>query len=156
MVEIRQEIDIKGTADAVFAGIVDFRAYERWLTSSSSFRGITDISSDPIELGTTWVEPGRGGVRRGTVTRFEPPTCVAFHQPMTMRPRVLGVIDISVVLTLSPTAGGVHVRRVVTVGVPRQLKIVQPLVIRQIRTESGRTLLALKACVEAAESHPGR
>ena len=150
MTRIRQEAEIDAPAERIFAAIVDFRGYDRWLTTSSVFEGISDISSDPIALGTTWSEPGPNGVRRGTVTEFEAPTRVTFHQPMTMSPRFLGVIDITVSVTLTPaTPTSVLVRRVVMIGIPLPLKLVQPLVVRQFRIESGRTLLALKDFAES-------
>jgi len=37
----------------------------------------------------------------------------------------------------------------VTLGIPRPLRLVQPVLIRAFRTESTRTLLALKAHAEA-------
>lgn len=149
MTQIRQEAEIAAPAERIFAAIVDFRGYDRWLTTSSVFEGITDISSDAIRLGTTWSEPGPNGVRHGTVTEFESPTRVTFRQPMTLRPRLLGVIDITVSLTLIPGPNSVHVRRVVTLGIPWTLKVVQPFVVRQFRLESGRTLLALKDFAES-------
>ena len=149
MLLIRQEAEIDAPAEKIFAAIVDLRGYERWLARSEVFEGITNISSDPIALGTTWSEPGPNGVRHGTVTDFEAPTRVTFHQPMTMSPRLLGVIDITVSVTLTPTAASVVVRRVVTIGIPWPLKLVQPLVVRQFRAEGGRTLLALKRFAEA-------
>ena len=149
MLQIRQETEIDAAAEKIFAAIVDLRGYERWLGRSEVFEGITDISSDPIALGTTWAEPGPNGVRHGTVTEFEASTRVTFHQPMTMSPRLLGVIDITVSLTLTPTPTSVHVRRVVTIGIPWPLKLVRPIVVRQFRVESGRTLLALKRFAEA-------
>jgi uncharacterized protein YndB with AHSA1/START domain len=148
MSEIRQEAHIRAPVEEIFAAIADFRGYGRWLTTSSVFEGISDISSDPIRLGTTWSERGPNGVRQGTVTEFEAPTRVTFHQPMMLTPRLLGIIDINVSLTLAPTPTAVHVRRVVTIGIPWQLKLVQPFVVRQFRIESGRTLLALKAFAE--------
>lgn len=151
MAQIRQEAEIRAPAEKIFTAIVDLRGYDRWLATSNVFEGITDISSDPIALGTTWTEPGPNGVRHGTVTQFEPPTRVTFHQPMTMRPRFLGVIDISVGVTLTPSPTSVHVQRVVTFGIPWQLKLVQPLVARQFRAESGRTLLALKESLRAPD-----
>ena len=149
MAQIRQEAEIVASAENIFAAIVDLRGYERWLPTSNVFEGITDISSDPVALGTTWAEPGPNGVRHGTVTEFESPTRVTFHQPMTMRPRFLGVIDISVSLTLTPSPRSVHVRRVVTFRVPWPLKLVQPFVVRQFAAESGRTLVALKNFAES-------
>lgn len=149
MTQIRQEAEIAAPVERIFDAIVDLRGYGRWLTTSSVFEGITDISSDPTRLGTTWTEHGPNGVRRGRVTEFEAPTRVTFHQPMTMSPRLLGIIDITISLTLTPTPGSVLVRRVVTIGLPWQLRLVQPLVVRQFHAESGRTLLALKAFAES-------
>jgi uncharacterized protein YndB with AHSA1/START domain len=148
MAQIRQEAEIVASAEKIFAAIVDLRGYERWLPTSNVFEGITDISSDPVALGTTWAEPGPNGVRYGTVTEFESPTRVTFHQPMTMRPRFLGVIDITVSLTLTPSLRSVHVRRVVTFRVPWPLRLVQPFVVRLFGMESGRTLAALKNFAE--------
>jgi len=149
MTQIRFEAEIEAPVERIFAAIVDLRGYERWLARSNVFEGITDISSDPIRLGTTWSERGPNGVRRGTVTEFEPPTRVTFHQPMTMSPRFLGVIDIAISITLTPTTRSVHLLRVVTIGIPSPLKLVQPLVVRQFRSESDRTLLALKNFAES-------
>src|ERR1700704_1342388 len=149
MVQIREQAEIEAPVEEIFAAIVDLRGYDRWLATSKVFEGITDISSDPIALGTTWSEPGPNGVRRGTVTEFEAPTRVTFHQPMTMSPRLLGIIDITVSVTLTPRPASVHVRRVVTIGIPWPLKLVQPLVVRQFRTEGGRTLVALKRFAES-------
>jgi len=148
MTQIRQEAEIEAPVERIFAAIVDLRAYDRWLERSNVFEGITDISSDPIALGTTWSEPGPNGVRRGTVTAFEAPTRVTFHQPMTMSPRLLGVIDITVAITLIPKPMSVHVIRVVTVKIPWPLKLVQPIVVWQFRIESARALLALKHFAE--------
>jgi uncharacterized protein YndB with AHSA1/START domain len=149
MTHIAQEVEIQAPVERIFAAIVDLHGYDRWLAASRVFDGITEISSDPIVLGTTWSEPGPNGVRRGTVTEFEAPTRVTFHQPMTMSPRLLGIIDITVGVTLTPRPTSVHVRRVVTIGIPWPLKLVQPLVVRQFRSESGRTLVALKRFAES-------
>ena len=148
MTEIHEETVIDAPIEEIFAAIVDFRGYDRWLVKSSVFEGITEISADPIALGTTWSERGPNGVRYGTVTEFEPPTRVIFRQPMTMTPRFLGVIDITVRIDLTQAPMSVHVRRVVTIGIPWPLKLVQPLVVRQFRGESGRTLQALKRFAE--------
>ena len=150
MTQIHQEAEIEAPVEKVFAAIVDFRGYRHWLAPSTVFQGITDISSGPIALGTTWSERGPNGVRRGTITEFEAPTRVTFHQPMTMNSRFLGTIDITVSLALTPTPRSVQVRRVVTIGIPWPLKFVQPFVVRQFRAESGRTLLALKRFAESS------
>ena len=112
--------------------------------SSSAFHGTTEVSAGPVTLGTTYREPGPFGVRNGTVTEFEPPARITFHQPMTMKLHA-GTVDVTLRYTLVPGAGLTHVGRVVTITVPWPLKLVQPILVRAFRTESRRTLLALKA-----------
>ena len=148
MIEIQYETEIHCPAEKIFDVIVNLRDYDRWLTTSKSFRGTTEISSDPVTLGTTYIESEPTGVRHGTVTEFQPPTQVTFHQPMSMKPHFLGIIDIHLRYTLTPTAALTHVRRVCTLTIHWPLKLAQPLIVRQFRTENGRTLLALKAFAE--------
>jgi hypothetical protein len=82
-------------------------------------------------------------VRYGTVTEFERPTTIAFHQPMTIKLH-LGTVDVVMRYTLTPEARSTRVERVVTLGIPRSLKLVQPVLVHAFRVESGRTLLVLK------------
>jgi uncharacterized protein YndB with AHSA1/START domain len=149
MVRILLEADMPGPAETVFDTIVDLPGYGRWLTPSAEYAGTTEISTDPIAAGTTYVERSPGGVRHGTVTELDRPSRVAFHQPMTMRPRLLGVIDIHVAYTLAPTAGGVHLTREVTLSMGPLLSLLRPVVLRRFRRESRRTMDALAAFVRA-------
>jgi uncharacterized protein YndB with AHSA1/START domain len=151
MVRLSLEIDIHSSAETVFDAIVDLRGYGRWLSTSSAYPGTTEISADPIAAGTTYVEQGPSGVRHGAVTELRAPERVTFHQPMTMKPALLGVVDIHVTYTLTPTPDGVHVDRLVDVTIGWPLKLVRPLVLRQFRQESERTMRALK---DFAESRP--
>jgi Polyketide cyclase / dehydrase and lipid transport len=144
MTEIPSEADIHCPAEKIFDVIIDFRGQGRWLTQSSAFRGTSEISTDPVTLGTTYREPGPLGVRNGTVTEFERPVKVTFHQPMTLRLHS-GIVDVTLRYTLTPGAGPTHVKRVVTITVPWHLKLIQPVIVHAFRVESGRTLLALKA-----------
>jgi hypothetical protein len=144
MFEIPSDADIQCSAEKIFDLIIDFRGQDRWLPKSSAFHGTSDVSSNPVTLGTTYREPGPFGVRNGTVTEFDRPTKITFHQPMTMKLNS-GIIEVTMRYTLSPRAESTQVRRVVTIGVPWSLKLFQPLLVREFRVESGRTLLALKA-----------
>jgi len=145
MVELEFEADVAGPAETVFDALVDLPGYGRWLSSSSAYAGTTEISPGPIAAGTTYVERSPSGTRHGTVTEFDRPSRVTFHQPMSMRPRLLGVIDIHVTYTLTATVAGTHVTRVVRLAMPWQLRLVQPLVLRQFDSESRRTMAALAA-----------
>jgi uncharacterized protein YndB with AHSA1/START domain len=148
MVELRCEADIRCPAEKIFDVITDFSGQDRWLAKSSAFHGTTPLSPGPVTVGATYCEPGPFGVRNGTVTEVERPAKITFHQPMTMKFRA-GTIDVTVRYTLTPDAGSTHVTRVVTLGIPRSLKVLQPLLVRAFRKESERTLLALKAYAEA-------
>lgn len=140
------EADIRCPAEKIFDVITDFGGQERWLSKSSAFRGTTAISPDPVCLGTTYREPGPFGVRNGTVTEFERPTAITFRQPMTLRLGA-GIVDVTLRYTLTPgpAARVTHVARVVTITVPPRLRMLQPVLLRAFRTESTRTLMALKA-----------
>jgi uncharacterized protein YndB with AHSA1/START domain len=152
MTRLTLDADIDGPAEEIFSLITDFGGQDRWLSRSSSFRGTTLLSPGPVALGTRYRESDPFGVRNGTVTAFEPPLKVTFHQPMTLRLRA-GTIDVSVDYTLTPSAGSTHVTRVVTLGIPGPLWLVRPLLVRAFRQESTRTLLALKA--HAGGQRPG-
>jgi uncharacterized protein YndB with AHSA1/START domain len=151
MVTFSLAAEIHGPAERVFDAIVDLRGYGRWLGSSADYGGTVEISTDPVAAGTTYVERSGVGVRRGTVTELVRPTRVTFDQPMTMRPKLFGVIDIRVTYSLTPVTEGARVERDVTVELPWQLKPVAPLVVARFRRESERTIQALKAFVEASE-----
>jgi uncharacterized protein YndB with AHSA1/START domain len=142
--EIPSQADIQCQAEKIFDLIIDFKGQDRWLTKSSAFRGTSEISSDPVTLGTTYREPGPFGVRNGTVTEFERPTKITFHQPMTMRLHA-GTVDVTLRYTLTPDGESTRVTRVVTIEVPWSLRLIQPVLVRAFRVESGRTLVALKA-----------
>jgi uncharacterized protein YndB with AHSA1/START domain len=144
MIQIPAEADIHCSADRIFDLIADLQGQDRWLTSSSAFRGTTEVSSNPAALGTTYNEPGPLGVRHGVVTEFQRPTAITFTQPMTIKLR-LGTIDVVMRYSLTPQGETTHVHRVVTVSIPWPLKLVSPLVVGSFRHESRRTLMALKA-----------
>ena len=144
MTEIRFETDMQCPADKIFDVIIDFRGQDRWLTKTAAFRGTSNISSSPVTLGATYREPSPFGARHGTVTEFERPTKITFHQPMAMALHS-GTVDVTVRYTLAPRGQSTQVQRVVTLGIPWPLKLLQPLLMRKWRAEQRRTLLALKA-----------
>jgi uncharacterized protein YndB with AHSA1/START domain len=144
MTEIEAAADIRCPAEKIFDVIIDFRGQDRWLAKSSAFRGTSEISSDPVTLGTTYREPGPFGVRNGKVTEFDRPAKITFHQPMTMKLHA-GTVEVTLRYTLTPVAESTRVQRVVTMGFPRSLTLFRPVLVHAFRVESGRTLLALKA-----------
>jgi uncharacterized protein YndB with AHSA1/START domain len=147
-VELPSEADIHCRAETIFDLIVDFDGQSQWLSMSSAYRGTKSASVGPAVLGTTYREPGPLGVRNGTVTEYERPNRVTFHQPMTIT-FGLGVVDITLRYRLTPNDRVTHVHRAVTITVPGRLRLVEPLIVLAFRRESGRTLKALKAYADA-------
>jgi uncharacterized protein YndB with AHSA1/START domain len=144
MTDLTFEADIDGPAEKIFGLITDLGGQGRWLTRSSSFRGTTLLSPGPVGIGTRYRESDPFGIRNGTVTEFEPASRVTFHQPMTLRLHA-GTIDVTVAYTLTAAAGSTHVTRIVTLGIPRSLRLATPLLISAFSKESARTMVALKA-----------
>ena len=152
-IDLPSEADINCPVETIFGLIVDFNRQGRWLSESSAFKGTTEVSTDPVRLGTTYREPGPLGVRNGVVTEFEPPTRITFRQPMTLKLHA-GTLDITLRYTLTPQGTGTHVRRVCTLGLPPHLAPFKPVFVRAFRAESGRTLVALKTYADGLTAQP--
>ena len=145
---IERHVDIASPVDAVFALICDLHDYVRWLPSAGDYEGTTEISPPPVTVGTTYVEHGRRGVRRGRVVALERPTRVVFRQPMTLRPRLAGTLDSTVTMSVAATPVGSRVTRTVELGIPTRLALVRSLIVGRYVRESERMLHALKAFAE--------
>jgi uncharacterized protein YndB with AHSA1/START domain len=143
MTELPSHTDIVCPASTIFDIITDLANQGRWLSESSAFKGTRDMSSYPVQFGTTYREPGPVGVRNGVVTEFEPPTRITFDQPMRLKWH-LGTLGVVLRYTLTPFDGGTHVHRVCTLTVPSHLRLLKPIFVRSFRVESARTLAALK------------
>jgi uncharacterized protein YndB with AHSA1/START domain len=152
MGEMRFTILVEAPAEEIFAVIADVAGYATWLPGSKSFGVTTDISPLPVGLGTTYVDAGPAGVRRGEVTAYEPPGRICFHQPMDVAGPLRGTIDIHLCHTLEPTDGATRVGRELTLGIPGALKLATPLIKGMFRKENQRVLAALKAHCEVPET----
>jgi carbon monoxide dehydrogenase subunit G len=151
MPDLHFTILIQGSPETIFALIADLAHYDRWLPGSSSFGAITEISPLPVALGTTYIDAGPSGVRRGVVTEYDPPTLISFHQPMQVKQGLIsGAIDIHLRHTLEPQGQSTRLDRDLTLGIQGLLKLAQPVIIAQFRRENERMLLALKRYVEKA------
>jgi uncharacterized protein YndB with AHSA1/START domain len=149
VIELEFEADIRASAESVFALLVDLRNYDRWLPRSAAFHGTTEISDGPIGVGTTYLEPGPRGVRRGKITEFARPTRVAFEQPMTMKPRAVGLVAIRLDHTLTPADGIVKLRRTLNLSLSGPVKFARSMVKRQFVVENERMISALKTFAES-------
>jgi uncharacterized protein YndB with AHSA1/START domain len=149
MVELKFETDIRANAERIFSLLADLRDYDRWLPASPAFRGTVRISEGPIAVGTTYVEPGPFGTRHGVVTTMDRPTRLAFEQPMTLKPRALGVIGIKLQHMLTPDGASVHLLRTLELSPQGPVKLFMPLLVGMFRSENERMLRTLKHYAEA-------
>jgi uncharacterized protein YndB with AHSA1/START domain len=148
MVELKFEADIHASAERVFSLLADLRDYDRWLPRSSAFHGTVTISEGPIAVGTTYVEPGPFGTRHGIVTAMDRPTLLAFEQPMTLKPRALGVIGIKLQHILTPDGASVHLMRSLELLPQGPVNLFMPLLAGMFRTENERMMQTLKRYAE--------
>jgi uncharacterized protein YndB with AHSA1/START domain len=149
MPEMHFSVLINGSAETIFALLADLEHYDRWLPGSAEFGSIIEIAPLPVGLGTTYIDAGPSGVRHGTVTEFDPPRHLSFHQPMLVkRGMVRGTIDIHVRQNLEPEDQMMRLTRDLTLNIHGLLKAVQPVVIAGFRRENERMLRILKQYVE--------
>lgn len=155
---IHQTIIIHAPATEVFTIVADLPTYHNWLPESPAFKGTTQVSHNPVKLGTTYHEPGPAGTRKGEVIEFEPPGAdrvgrITFKQPMLMKPYVLGMVldvKLEVKMTELREDGAVKTRleRDVYLTFPWALWALKPLVDMEFKKESLRTMEALKDYAE--------
>jgi uncharacterized protein YndB with AHSA1/START domain len=149
MVELKFEAEIRASAERVFSLLADLRNYDRWLPTSSAFHGTVAISEGPIVVGTTYVEPGPLGTRHGILTEMDRPIQLAFEQPMTLKPRALGVIGIRLIHTLTPNGASVHLLRALELSPRGPVRWAMPFLVGMFRSENDRMMRTLKAYAEA-------
>jgi uncharacterized protein YndB with AHSA1/START domain len=148
---IHLEITIAAPRAKIFAVLTDLPAYSTWLPQSSAFKGTTEVSSTPVQLGTTYLEPGPAGLRKGEIVEFEDPKKVTFHQPMSLKPYFLGIVldvRVEMVLEEGDTEGVTVLKRDVKLGYPWVLWPFKVVVNNEFRGESWRTMELLKKHVE--------
>jgi len=157
---IHLSITINAPAKEVFGILIDLPTYHNWLPESTAFKGTTQVSHNPIKLGTTYHEPGPAGTRKGEVVELEAPASgkpgiVTFRQPMSMKPYVLGLLlDVKVSMKVTEEAGAqgagsrTVLERDVDLSYPWALWAFKPLVDAEFKKESLRTLESLKAYAE--------
>ena len=142
---------IEGSPEAIFDLMADMPNYGRWLPGSGAFGGTTQVSPYPVRLGTTYLDAGPAGERPGSVTTFDRPTSIAFHQTMRIKRGPLTAnCDIHIRCTLEPVDGATIVSRVLdlSIEIPGPLRLAEPLVASAFRKENARILAELKRYVE--------
>jgi uncharacterized protein YndB with AHSA1/START domain len=143
---------IERSPETIFDLIADMPNYGRWLPGSEAFGGTTQVSPYPVRLGTTYLDVGPAGERPGSVTGYDRPRYIAFHQTMALKRGPLTAnVDVQIRCTLEPVEGATFVVRALalTIQIPGLLKVAEPLVASAFRKENARILAELKRYVEA-------
>jgi uncharacterized protein YndB with AHSA1/START domain len=152
MAEMQFRTMINRPPEDVFALIADLANYHTWLPPSNLFDKLPDISDNPAKLGTTYVDQGQTIPLRGEVTEFQPPTRITFRQSTQIkRLGLTSGLDIQIRYTLTAIEGGTRVVRDIQLNVGGILKLLEPILIRQIRAENERILAMMKGWMENDE-----
>jgi uncharacterized protein YndB with AHSA1/START domain len=147
---------IESSPETIFDLIADMPHYGRWLPGSDAFGETTEVTPYPVRLGTTYLDGGPAGQRPGSVTEYDPPKRIAFHQTMLLKRGPLTAnIDVNIRYTFEPVEHATNVTRALdlTIEMPAFLKLAEPLVLRAFRKENERLLAELKSYVEAQPKH---
>jgi len=143
---------IEGAPETIFELIADMPNYGRWLPGSDAFGETSHVSPYPVRLGTTYVDAGPAGRRPGTVTEFDPPKSIAFHQTMLIKwGPLMANVDVNIRCSLELAGDATSLIRdlELTIDIPGPLKLAGPLVASAFRKENARVLAELKRYVEA-------
>ena len=140
-------VEISAPVKQVFEAIADLPNYGRWLPPSGLYAGKTEPLEVPIRLGTRYEDRAtRGTTLSGTITAFDPPHTIGFHQSTR---QVLGTLAVDIAYQLQPIEGGTRLHRTTEPSYTGVLSVFGPLIARSIRSENLRTLQALKRYLEA-------
>jgi uncharacterized protein YndB with AHSA1/START domain len=150
-------VRIAAAPQVLFDLLADLPEYGRWLPGSESFGSTTDVEPYPVQPGTRYRDgkPGEAGRDwQGTVTGFQPPGSLDFHQVIPV-PQLRGSVDVHVHYTLEPEDGGTRVERwlILDVAVPLPLRPLRAAVTSRFDKENVRLLAALKQYAERAGDH---
>jgi hypothetical protein len=167
---IRFSTPIAAPSTEVFNALISLHGYSEWLPPSDVFHGTTSISEDPVRAGTTYIEHDLSGTRYGRVLELvdfphekengrdgkksegTKEAKVVFHQPMRIKPEVLGVVvDVLVTMTVRREGQGSVVEREIKLGIPTILWLVRGWLPDVFEKESRRSMQYLKTYLEAKE-----
>jgi len=143
---------INAPPETLFELIADMPNYGRWLPGSDAFGATSEVSPYPVCLGTTYLDAGPSGRRPGSVTAYDPPRSIAFHQTMAVKKGpIAGDVDIRIHYTFEPVEGATNVVRALdlTIEMHGFSKIAEPVVLAAFRKENARILAELKRYAEA-------
>jgi hypothetical protein len=146
--------EIAASPAVLFALLSDMANYTRWLPRSATFAATTDVDPYPVRLGSRYRD-GRPGERGkewwGTVTGFQPPGSLDFHQTIPVS-RLRAMVDVRIHYSLEQMGGRTQLTRwhVMDITMPIILRPLRRLILRSFDDEIVRAMRELK---EYAEAH---
>lgn len=147
---VRVETLINRSPETVFQLLADLTGYAAWLPPSPIHKEITDVSEQPVQVGTTYLDKGQTYEMRGEVTKYKPYTRLAFHQSAFInQPGARGELDIHIRYMLTAKEEGTRVLRTCEIHTTDLLAIFQSSVVEPLRKESERILQRMKWYLEA-------
>jgi Polyketide cyclase / dehydrase and lipid transport len=137
----------------LFGLVADMPNYGRWLSRSDQFAETTDVEPYPVQLGSRYhdgkpQEPGKEWW--GTVTGFQPPGSLDFHQTIPVR-QLRATVDVHIHYSFEPDHGITRVARwlVLDIRMPRLFRPFRHAIIATFDKENVRMMAAVKAYAEA-------
>lgn len=143
----RLSVDIAAPPDAVFAALADLPGYAGWLARSMTYRSTVEVSDTPVRQGSTYRDHISGDTMHGEVLECEPPRLLVFRQRS-----VRGDLDITIRYELTAAGPGTRLDRTGTIRTRGRYRLARPVVVAVTKRENRRTLAALKAHLERANS----
>lgn len=141
---VESSIDIQAPAERVFAFIADIERQPEWI---GAVAGVSNISSNPAQLGTTFQLSlslmGKSADANQEVTRFEPNR--VYTQSTTSGP-----IPTEITITLTEQGNTTTVHNVTEADISSLGRLAGPLVVRTIRRQLETDLQTLKGILERA------
>jgi uncharacterized protein YndB with AHSA1/START domain len=138
------DFEIARPPSVVFDALTRLGALRGRIGTSGTYSGTVEVSDDPIQVGSTYVDRTPIGRLRGEVLELEPERRVVFRQAMARRD-----LDVRITYQLATTPTGTRLVRSGEITTRRWLAIVHPIVVWTTRAENRRTMEALKTSLEA-------
>jgi carbon monoxide dehydrogenase subunit G len=147
---VRTHIIVHRSPETVFQLLADLPGYASWLPPSLGFLAISDVSTCPVQMGTTYIDTSPAGRMSGSVTLCQPPTSIVLQQGTLLQHYGLrGEIKLQIHTQVKAVAEGTLVTRTIIIQVAGALSLLLPVFARTIRREHERILQRMKWYLEA-------
>jgi hypothetical protein len=145
--------EVAASPAVLFALLSDLPNYARWLPASKRFADTTDVEPYPVRRRSRYRDgrPGEPGKEWwGTVTGFQPPGSLDFHQTIPVS-QLKAMVDVHIHYSLEQIDGRTRVTRwhVMDITMPVLMRPLRQLILRSFDEEIVRTMTELKDYAEA-------